>query len=402
VTEILKSIRLVFSLAIPYIIQIIPRSSKIWVYGGRGGYFVDNTKYWFLWTTEHEPDIKHIWISNDSATISMLRKRNLEAYKPFSMRGFYFILRAKIVFYTHGATTIIRPVFLKTAIKFDFFHGIPLKTMGLGVTKTFQQQFDAKFKYTLSKKIYRYYKKKYVYNDYLVIPSKLFTKMFTDFSGERLFVGYPRNMVFQLEKKELLKIINFSQEGTHFYNEIKKYSRRYIYMPTFREGKPDFIKEAFKDLRTLNDLMIEQNAVLLLKLHPYTKTKVSFDEYSNLKIVNNQIDIYPFLPFIDCLISDYSSISLDYYFSNNPIIFYVFDLNEFIKTSRALDFNPVQIANETTAQNWNDFLILLKNIDQLTLINDQMGKELFASNLRPDLEKLSNIIKHDLLKLRSS
>jgi len=399
VIEILKSVRLLISLSLPYLVWIVPRSSKIWIYGGRNGAFVDNTKYWFLWANKYEPTIKHIWISNNSKTISMLRKNSYKAFKPFTLKGFYYILRAKIVFFTHGASSIIRPIFLKSAIKFDFFHGIPLKTLRVQSTKVYAQQFGPNINYKLYRKLYNYYHKKYAYSNHIVIPSKLFTKMFTDFSGKRLFVGYPRNVVFQLKKSELLKIISLNPEHLQFYAEITKYSKRYIYMPTFREGKPDFVTEAFNDLGVLNNIMIEQDAIFLLKLHPYTKTEIDFEQYSNLKIVNNQIDIYPFLPFINCLITDYSSISMDYYFSNNPVIFYLFDLNEYISTSRILDFDPTQLAKNSTALNWEAFLAHLRNIDELPLLDDQPGRELFLSHIKPDLNELSNIIKYDLLKL---
>lgn len=396
--EILKSIRLFFSLLLPYFISIIPRSSKVWLYGGRNGQFVDNTKYWFIWANKHEPSIKHIWISNDSKTILLLRSNDFMAFKPYSVRGFYYILRAKIVFYTHSASSIIRPIFLKSAIKFNFFHGIPLKTLRVQSTKVYAQQFGPNFNCKLYEKLYNYYYTKYVYSNYLVIPSKLFTQMFTDFSGKRLYLGYPRNIVFQLKKNELLNIIKLNSDHYQFYSEISKFSKRYIYMPTFREGNPDFVKEAFDDLKALNDLMIEQDAIFLLKLHPYTKTEIDFNQYSNLRIVNNQIDIYPFLPFTNCLISDYSSISMDYYFSNNPVIFYLFDIDQFERTSRVLDFNPTQLAERTTALNWETFLVHLRNIDQLPLLNDQPGKELFLSHIKPDLWQLSNKIKHKLLK----
>lgn len=395
--EVLRNIRLLVSLIIPYLIWFIPRSSKIWVYGGRNGTFVDNTKYWFLWTNEHEPSIKHIWISNDSETIALLRKNNYKAYKPFSLVGLYFVLRAKIVFFSHGATSIIRPIFLKTAIKFDFFHGIPLKTMGTEATKVFAKQSGPYFKYNLSKKLYSYYQKKYVYSDYLVIPSKLFTKMFTDFSGKRLYVGYPRNIVFQLNNNELKKIIYLSKEDIKFQEEISRYSLRYIYMPTFREGKPDFINEAFDSLGNLNDLMVKKNAVFLLKLHPYTKTKVNFEQYSNLKIVNNQIDMYSALPIMDCLITDYSSICMDFYFANKPVIFYLFDQKEYVNTSRKIDFDPTIIAPESTATNWEIFMTQLKDVEKLPLLNNQSGKKHFASNIKPNLKELSEIIKHTIL-----
>jgi len=143
--------------------------------------------------------------------------------------------------------------------------------------------------------------------------------------------------------------------------------------------------------------MIEKNAIFLLKLHPYTKTEVNFEQYSNLKIVDNQIDIYPFLPTISCLITDYSSISMDYYFSNKPVIFYLFDQKEFVRTSRNIDFNPTLLAKDSTALDWETFMTQLKNIDELPLLNEQSGKDHFLSHIKPNLEKLSQLIKNTIL-----
>lgn len=396
-SEILKTIRLFISLAIPYLIWFIPRNRKIWIYGGRNGKFVDNTKYWFIWANQNLPEIKHIWISNDETTLSLLKNNGFLGLKPFSISGLYYILRAKIFFYTHGATSIIRPIFLEGGIKFDFFHGIALKTIRLKKTQKFNQTLESGYKFNISKKLFNYYKSKYVKNDFLVIPSKLYASQFDDHTGKRLFIGYPRNIVFQYSKEELIRIINFSNKDKKFFEIIHKFDKRYIYMPTFREGTPDFINDAFPNLDELNNLMEKQNAVFLLKLHPYTKTKVDFSKYSNIVVVDNEMDVYPFLPFIDCLISDYSSISIDYYFSNQPVIFYLYDLDDFIGKSRDLDFLPQELAEESTAYNWDGLLKLIQDTEQIPLLQNQKGKLHFSSHIKPDLPQLANYIQKNIL-----
>ncbi len=395
--EIFKTLRLFISLAIPHIIKFIQRNKNIWVYGGRNGKFVDNTKYWFIWANENLPSIKHIWITNNQDTLNLLKYNNYKVFKPFSLQGMYFILRSKIFFYTHGASSIIRPIFLEGGIKFDFFHGIPMKTMRIEKTKKFNHVSGPNFKYSISKKLFNYYQKKYYDNDYLIIPSYIYADQFSSYSGKRIFEGYPRNIVFSWSQEKLLQLINFSVADVGFLASINSFSRRYIYMPTFREGAPDFIVDAFKNLEELNGIMVQQDAVFLLKLHPYTKTKVDFTNYSNIHVVDNEMDIYPFLPMMDCLITDYSSISMDFYFSDHVVIFYLFDLNEFIGTSRDIDFHPDELAKQSSALTWAEFINLIVNFDEVPTLKNQSGRGHFDSQIKPDLPKLAKLITDEIL-----
>lgn len=397
--EILKTIRLFFSMGIPFFVRLIPRKKNIWIYGGRSGKFVDNTKYWFLWTNENLPDIKHVWISSDKNTIKNLRDRGFLAYPPFSRKGFCCLLRGKIAFYSHGATSIVKPVFLEGAVKFDFFHGIPFKTLRVEKTKTYLTILEKDFKYGISKRLFNYYKKRYYANDFIVIPSKLHEEQFEDHTGERLFFGYPRNIVFQNSKDENRQLIESSESKKRLFNDIAGYNRKFIYMPTFREGTPDFLERAFPHIEQLNEIMRVQNSIFLLKLHPYTKTKLDFSRYSHLKIVDNEIDVYPFLPFIDCLISDYSSISMDFYFAEKPIIFYLFDFDEFITESRDMDFHPGSLAPDSTAMNWEKFIHLIEKVETIPLLSHQQGRGHFQSHLKPDMQQIADYVCKDILKI---
>ena len=58
--------------------------------------------------------------------------------------------------------------------------------------------------------------------------------------------------------------------------------------------------------------------------------------YSNLMVYPKDSDIYTVLPFIDCLITDYSSIYTDFLMMNKDIILFVFDYEDYVHNSNDL------------------------------------------------------------------
>ena len=74
-------------------------------------------------------------------------------------------------------------------------------------------------------------------------------------------------------------------------------------------------------------------------MHPFqTEYGIPFDSFSNIKEINNQIfdnadvPMYKFVALTDALISDYSSIGVDYLIVNRPIAFTLDDFEEYKKT----------------------------------------------------------------------
>jgi CDP-glycerol glycerophosphotransferase (TagB/SpsB family) len=50
-------------------------------------------------------------------------------------------------------------------------------------------------------------------------------------------------------------------------------------------------------------------------------------------------DIYPLLPHIDCMITDYSSIFFDFLLLDRPLLFFPYDYNKFIENKGRITFN---------------------------------------------------------------
>lgn len=133
------------------------------------------------------------------------------------------------------------------------------------------------------------------------------------------------------------------------------YKRIFIWMPTFRQGKgyingidselgiPCVDK---KQLGILNDNLVQNNYLLILKLHPWSADKLKDISYSNIVNLKDcdidiNVSLYEIIGQTDALITDYSSIYIDYLLVNKPICFVYDDIEEYKKT-RGFVFEPVE------------------------------------------------------------
>jgi CDP-glycerol glycerophosphotransferase (TagB/SpsB family) len=99
-------------------------------------------------------------------------------------------------------------------------------------------------------------------------------------------------------------------------------------------------------------------------LHRVCTVPSHIEKLSNIRILDNEIDIYPLLPLTDCLITDYSSVCFDYALLRKPIIFYPFDYDDYCTNSRHLYFNYTDIIKHNICYT---FVELKKKLSQLEL-----------------------------------
>lgn len=108
-----------------------------------------------------------------------------------------------------------------------------------------------------------------------------------------------------------------------------------LYSPTWRgyEFEKEFFFSIHK-LKKLNEFLEESNYILLYRPHPFEET-IPLDRVSGLgNIIHVGMDIVKdtqdILMCSDMLITDYSSIFVDYLLLDKPIIFFDFDREEYI------------------------------------------------------------------------
>ena len=107
ITFILKFL----GLAVYYLSFLFPRKRSIWAFGSGTGYD-GHSKYLLQYIIDHQPEIRGLWITQRKDEVEPLRKKGIEAYYSYGLKGIFYSLRAgtyivtgslaDINFYTSG------------------------------------------------------------------------------------------------------------------------------------------------------------------------------------------------------------------------------------------------------------------------------------------------------------
>ena len=364
-----KYIKNLTTICITPMIKVIPRQRNKWLFGA-GQNFKDNPKYLFYWTNEHHPEIRSIWIAHLRNDVEMLKKQGYEVYYWSSLKGLYHALTAKVYISDHQIGDI-NTFFSGGAFYVNLWHGSSVKRVRWQAPQLFVKRFNlkdaAEMRTSLRFRVLQYpimFRKP----DLLLAPSSIQAKDFfapmMDISLDKCIVGvYPRSILLLEGKETALEFIHKyePQETVEFVTEIGKYNKVYMYMPTWRNDGNDFIAQAGIDWERLNNNMKEKNELFILKFHPFTKIDLpKIEQFSHIIIYPKSSDIYTVLPFIDVLVTDYSSIYTDFLTMDKEIILFVFDYDSYVKQSYELsEFDKYFVAKK--AYNFEELLNIVKS-----------------------------------------
>ena len=141
--------------------------------------------------------------------------------------------------------------------------------------------------------------------------------------------------------------------------------------------------------------MEEKNYLFILKLHPAVRVeqKRNNGAYSNLLFLDKKLDVYPILPFIDVLITDYSSIYYDFILLDRGIILYPFDKENFLDYSNNLAFDYDEYTPGYRVMSIGELEVaLLSDNDFRVIGRDRIINAFWGKAERNDLESLYNQI----------
>lgn len=304
------------------LLNLIPRSDKIFLFASFPD-FTDNSYAMYRYLKEkYGNSCKYVWIFTDKD--SLKKYKGIKAYRKYSLQSFYYFARARYVFFTHGLYSFLD---LHQGEKIvNLWHGMPLKVIGLMDTK--HGGIDP------------------TKADFLIATSPFFqdlmSRSFRNIDKEHVFVtGQPRNdMLF--EKSDYFKNNNI---------DTSKYRSIGVWLPTYRQSITGDIRNdgvyndngisflSMDELAELDTFLKEQKSLLIIKLHPMDALQnISFDNFRNIKIIKPKEfreQLYPLLGSSDYLLTDYSSVWIDYTILKRPIGFVMNDIDEY-RDSRGL------------------------------------------------------------------
>lgn len=365
-----KAKNLLFTACLEHFGQIRP-DSHIWLFSSTdNSHYNYNSRYLFEYVKENLPEITPLFVINDPELRNSLSSKYGKQYfiETESIQGIRQALSAGVWFTSAGLPAYGTGLHKKRLI-INLWHGVPLKKIAL---------LDPNLK-----KAARIYFKKIFSENYtciLTTSHELIPLMARSFavSEDKIKVwGQPRNDgLFQ--KNDCHEILG------QLFPDLPEYTKTVLYAPTFRDyGQVQLFPFKDFDQKQLEAFLEEKNMLLFIRTHvaeqgsaaPYLGKRIRF-------LGNEQAeDVTGILNIFDCLITDYSSIYIDYLLTDKPMIFLPYDRQQYLD-GRGMNFDYDDVTPGPKPETFNDFLDTLS------------PKEDFWKSERTRVNRLFNEIQH--------
>lgn len=318
-----------------------------------GRSFSDSPKYLYLEMLNNKDykDYKFIWAFNDPESKTNLFKElvndrttivktNTNSYLKSYAKAKYWIVNSKLN---------ERLIKKKGQICCQCWHGTPLKRLGFDILKEKGNALN-----TVKEIKEKYYNDAKVY-DYMLSPSKFCSEALTSafalksLNKENIIVekGYPRNdFLFKYTEDDVLKIKKSIGIDTD--------KKIILYAPTWRDNQhTSGVGYTYKlgiDFDTLKK-KIGGKYIILFRAHYFIANSFDFDKYKGFVYnVSNIDDVNLLYVISDILITDYSSVFFDFANLKRPMLFYMYDKEEYQNNLRdfyfSLSYLPGPIVKE--------------------------------------------------------
>ncbi|HEB9325614.1 TPA: CDP-glycerol glycerophosphotransferase family protein [Campylobacter jejuni] len=283
----------------------------------------------------------HIWVLQDLESIPLEFKQNKKIIfvKYFSKLYFKYLSSAK---YLINSGSFCRFFIRKSEQKYlATWHGTPWKCLGKDIRRGFME-----FEIT---------QKDFLQSTHIISPNKHTSEVLIQkhdieniFQGKVYECGYPRIDITlklnNLRKRQIRKRLN-----------IKNDDKIILYAPTYRNS---FEKAELNIKKLLKDLEIFRKSGfnVVFRGHYNLENKLKDNEVLS---VPRDIDTNELLSIVDILITDYSSIAFDFMILNRPIIYYIYDYEEY-KKQHGLYFD-IEMLNSVYCKTSQEVLEILQN-----------------------------------------
>lgn len=348
IKEICKKFFAIFESVLRLINSCVPKHENRIMFESNSDY-TDNSRAVYEYIKSNLNDKTMIWIVNNPTEYLNLDNKNVKFIKRYNSRNaldfialikhMYYVSTSKYLFFSHST------YFAKCNknLTINLWHGTMLKNIK-GYVPT-GKDFD-----------------------YVICPNEKLTQLYMDsFECENrqiLISGNPRNDYL------------FKSKDINIYN----FGLNILWMPTFRKhcrGNEDGdnrklgvpIINSVEDLTELNEVLQVNNVGLIIKLHPAQDLKsINLYQFSNIKMLTNKdlsekdIQLYELIGNSDALITDYSSVYMDYLLINKQIGFAIDDLESYRKNRGFTVENPLEFMPGEKLTNIEELKIFIEKI----------------------------------------
>ncbi len=232
----------------------------------------------------------------------------------------------------------------KHQIYIETWHGTPLKRLGCDI-ETDSDPRQSK------ERMHKRYRKKGKKVTHFLSPSPYYSEKIASAFGldnpdKDLFIecGYPRNdALFHYTEEDVARIkerLGITQD-----------KQVILYTPTWRDSdyKPEsgFSYRASVDLQKVMDLL-PGNCTLLFRAHHQIGLAGVVENTDNIIDVTDVDDINDLYIISDLMVTDYSSTMFDFSVLKRPMVFHMYDKDEYAENIRGFYFDPAELPGPVT------------------------------------------------------
>lgn len=292
-------------------------------------------------------------------------KGNLDYIKKeFEKRGdyeFHFFYKDKLSFGSFKKLAGSRYIFLNdnffplAFMKFDPENIVVQLWHAPGASKKFGGSVDIESREILGKISQN--------TDYLIVTSDKIKKHYSEAFQMPEFkikaLGLPR-MDYYFENHDLTRLkADFCQKY-----DVSPDKKIILYAPTFRDEEKYNNVFNYLDLEKFNEVLGDEY-VLALRLHPKIKNFYKND----ISAAGRYVDVSDFsseqelMQISDILITDYSSIMIEYAILNRPILFFTYDLDSYLANERGFYYDFKTTVPGPIVYNSDELIETIRNGD---------------------------------------
>ncbi len=360
VGDILHALNALVFLPQWYLQYFHKRDKNLWVFGAWSGlHYSDNSRALYEYILLHCPDIQSVWITRSPSVYNRLCQEGKPVEMCESESGKKIQKKAGVFLWTaNGYDLDMR--YSNGARIINLWHGLPLKKIGEdAMSRLRERTLFKRFKTNIRKIILPW--EFNFQNGELVCGSPFFSTFFQSafcLSESQIIINPEPRLSFMTVDKEESLITGIKQKFPH--------STILMYMPTFRDDKLrtfDPFTSAGFDLMRFKDVLQQHNIVFMYKGHFLTDCENSQIKLCEriIRVGDNDYDnLYTVLKDVDVLVTDYSSVYLDYIYLHKPIILFPFDYKDYIAYSREFYFD-YNLWEAKKVYSWEEFEECLAN-----------------------------------------
>ena len=284
----------------------------------REGYY---RKYTLVWLCKEKKEIGRIQseLGKNEAGVKVLDK--------YTVKGVWAYIRSRYVFETHGLYPSLR-LRQHPDKHICMWHGMPLKKVGAMIGEPCSPNCNL----TLAN-----------------------SSVFQEKMAEAFALPLHRVWVTGQPRCDELFCKTTYWDSIGF--DASRYKSVGIWMPTYRKSIVGDIRTdgtfmeqqvgplSFDDLKQLDAALASMEAFLFIKIHPMDALQQAvFPSFTHIRIIFPQdfsFPLYPFLGSCDYLLTDYSSVFIDYDICQRPMAFIMDDIDAY-SGSRGLCFDDLE------------------------------------------------------------